>query len=167
MSRYYFYKGDYMTVKENQLKQARLPESAQIFDNSSQEFEAAYRLDFKRVKTVVLLNNTEFNDVITAVTGPTFNCEPYRTGLLLINLAVASAPTDIVFDIQFSDDNAHFFSYVIGPFGDLRYEDSAGAKKECMEFPILAPYMRVVVTATGTTSSATFTATVKAILNGI
>jgi hypothetical protein len=84
----------------------------------------------------------------------------------LVNLDVTGAPTDIVIAVQFSDDRVTWFNYVIGPFGDLRYEDAAGDKKECLDFPILAPFMRLYLVATGSGPGATFLMTCKVVLNG-
>ena len=155
-----------MGTQELPVKVARLPESAQIFDSSDREFVVAYRKDFKRVKTIVLIDAVTFNASVTTKTGKSFEVIAYRDALILINLDVTGAPTDIVFDIEFSRDRQNWFKYVIGPFGDLRYEDSAGDKKDCLEIPILAPFMRCKATATGTDGSKTFKSTIKAILNG-
>jgi len=155
-----------MTVKEEKLKQARLPESAQVFDESEHEFVVAYRKDFKRVKTITLIDAVTFNAVTTTKTGNLFEVPAFAKALILIDLDVTGAPTDILFEIFFSEDRQNWYKYMIGPFGDLRYEDAAGDKYECLEIPILAPYMRCKVTATGTDASKTFLTTVKAILNG-
>ena len=155
-----------MALRDLPVKQARLPESAHIWDSSDQRFITAYRTDFKRQKTIILLNAITFNASTTTKTSFIFEVPAYRNGLLLINLDVTGAPTDIVFELEFSDDRENWFKYVIGAFGDLRYEDAAGDKKECLEFPILAPFARLKVTATGTDASKTFLITAKAILNG-
>ena len=155
-----------MHGKNQPIKIAHLPESAQIFDSSDHQFVTAYRKDFKRVKTIVLLDAVTFNASVTTKTGKLFEVIAYRDALILINLDVTSTPTDIVFEIEFSHDRQNWFKYVIGAFGDLRYEDAAGDKKECLEIPLLAPYMRCKATATGTSGSALFLTTVKAILNG-
>jgi hypothetical protein len=52
-----------------------------------------------------------------------------------------------------------------GPFGDLRYSGAAGDKFECLNFPIMAPYLKIKATATGTTLNATFLVTAKVVLN--
>jgi len=143
-----------------------LPESALIWDNSDHIFVTAYRNDFKRVKTIALLPAVTFNASVTSKTGKLFEVVAYRSALIMINLVVTGAPTDIVFEIEFSHDRAVWFKYVIGAFGDLRYEDAAGDKKECMEIPLLAPYVRCKATATGTDGTKHFDATVWAVLNG-
>lgn len=155
-----------MTFKDLPVKQARLPEAALVWDNSDHEFVTAFRTDFKRQKTIILINAITFNAVTTSKSSTIFEVRPYRNGLLLINLDVTGAPTDILFDLEFSDDQVNWFKYIIGPFGDLRYEDAAGDKKECLNFPILAPFMRLSATARGTDASKTFLITAKSILNG-
>jgi hypothetical protein len=51
---------------------------------------------------------------------------------------------------------------MIGPWGDLRYIDAD--KKECLDFPIIAHYMRLRAVSSGCSSSNYFTVTVKAVL---
>jgi len=51
-----------------------------------------------------------------------------------------------------------------GPFGDLRYEDSAGAKQEAVIGKVVAPYMRIHVVSSGCDGTNTFTLTAKAIV---
>ena len=155
-----------MHGKNQPVKQAHLPEAAQIFDSSDHEFVTAYRTDFKRVKTVKLLDAITFNASVTTKTGKLFEVIAYRSALILIDLDVTGAPTDIVFEIEFSADRQNWYKYVIGAFGDLRYEDAAGDKTESLNIPILAPYMRCKATATGTDGTKTFLTTVSAILNG-
>jgi hypothetical protein len=147
-------------------QQPRLPESASVFDTTQQEFEVAYRKDFKRTRQVILINNITFDNVTTSFTGVAFEVPAYAIALICINLGVTLVPTDIVFNLEFSCDKIVWFKYMRGPFGDLRYEDAAGAKTECLDIPILAKYMRCRAVATGTSAVNMFTATVTAVLNG-
>lgn len=147
-------------------KQATLPESAQIWDISTQKFITAYRKDFKRQKTLTLIDAITFNAATTTKTGILFDVAAYASALILIDVDVTGAPTDIIFELEFSVDRVNWYKYMMGPFGDLRYEDAAGDKQECLELVILAPYMRCKTTATGTDATKTFKATVKAIVNG-
>ena len=152
--------------KNSPPKQALLPETAQIWDNSDREWVPAYRKDFRRVKTVDLLKNVTFNTVLTHETVKPFEVPAYTNALICIDLDVTGAPTDIVISIYFSHDGATWFKYMLGPFGDLRYEDAAGDKKECLALPILANYIKAGGVSTGTDGDKTFRLTVKAILNG-
>ena len=147
-------------------QQARLPESAQVWDVSDHQFVTAYRTDFKRQKAITLLDAVTFNAVTTSKTGFFYEVPAYRRGLLCIDLDVTGAPTDIVFHLEFSVDQKNWYKYMIGPFGDLRYEDAAGDKTECLDFPILAPFVRLRAVATGTDAVKTFLITAKAVLNG-
>ncbi len=147
-------------------KAASLPESAQIWDISDGQFVTAYRTDFRRQKTIKLIDAITFNASVTSKTGSIFEVPAYRRGLLLIDLVVTSSPTDIVFNLEFSVDRINWYKYMIGPFGDLRYEDAAGDKTECLDFPILAPFMRMRAVATGTSGSNKFLTTVKASMTG-
>ncbi len=148
------------------VKQARLPETAQIWDSSDHQFVEAYRKDFKRVKTIKLIDAVTFNASITAKTGILFEVPAYSNVLILIDVDVTSTPTDLLINIEFSHDRANWYKFMRGPFGDLRYEDSAGDKTECLDIPILAPYMRGYAIATGTDGSKFFKLSLLAILNG-
>jgi hypothetical protein len=152
--------------KPDGLAQIALNESAQIWDESEQQFITAYRRDYRRQKTYVFLNAALFNDTAMAKTSPVIEVPAYETGLLLITLAVVSTPTDIIFNVQFSDDGQSFYTLSEGPFADLRYSTAQGARTECFTLPIKAPYMRLHVVSAGCNSTHTFTATVKIILNG-
>lgn len=148
------------------IKQARLPEIAQVWDSSDHQFVEAYRKDFKRQKTITLIDAVTFNDVTANTTGKLFEVPAYANALILLNVDVTGAPTDVLIDIQFSYDRVNWFKYMLGPFGDLRYEDAAGDKKECLPIQILAPFMRGYAIATGTDAVKTFKLSVRAILNG-
>lgn len=155
-----------MSFKDLPVKQAKLPETAQIWDVTDREFVTAYRQDFKRQKAITLIDAILFDDVITTKTGEAFEVPAYKNALILINIVVTAAPTDIVIDLEFSHDNSAWYKFMRGPFGDLRYEDAAGDKTEALDIPILAPYIRAKATAAGTTGSAKFRLSVIAILNG-
>ena len=153
-----------MQPKDTAPKQPKLPESALIYDFSEHKLITAYRKDFKRHDSIILINAVTFNATVTTFTGYSFEVPAYYKALLLVDLGVTLAPTDIVISVEFSDDNINFYKYMYGPLGDLRYEDAAGAKTECLSIPIIAKYMRAKATATGTSASALFKLTVKAIL---
>lgn len=155
-----------MRAKPKDLKQCKLVESALIFDESIGEWEVAYRKDFKRQKTHTFVDAVTFDATDETYTSKPFECIAYSTFLLLINLDVTGSPTDIYIDVEFSDDRANWYKYMRGPFGDLRWEDGAGDKKECIDGPVLARYMRLKLTSSGCATGATFLMTVKAILNG-
>lgn len=153
-----------MSIKPTDLQQPRLLDSAFVWDEVLADFVTAYRTDFRRQKTVTPVSAILFNSAALAYTSPVFQVAGYRDLLLLINLDVTLAPTDIRIDLQFSDDQANFHKYMIGPFGDLRYEDSAGDLKESLNAPILAPYMRIYVLSSGCDANNTFLLTLKTIL---
>lgn len=147
-------------------KQPALPETAQIWDNSDREFVTAYRKDFRRIKAVELLKGVTFNTVLTHETVKPFEVPAYSDALICVDLDVTGTPTDIVISIYFSHDGADWFKYMAGPFGDLRYEDAAGDKKECLVIPVLAPYIKAGGVSTGTDADNTFKLTLRALLNG-
>jgi len=119
-----------------------------------------------RQKTVTAIDGTVFDDDPTTETSSAIATGNFREFLLLIDLAVTNTPTDALIEVLFSDDDSTYYKYMNGPFGDLRYEDSAGDKTECLSGPLLAPYMKIKVTCTGTDASNKFTLTVKAVLSG-
>lgn len=114
--------------------------------------------------THAFVTTITFDDDPTTYTATGIDVSAYRDFLLLVNVAVVDTPTDIVIRVQFSDDGSTYYNYMNGPFGDLRYEDAAGAKLEAIAGKCIAQYMRVYVAATGTGSTHKFTLTVKAAL---
>lgn len=155
-----------MTRPDPKPRQALLPQNAQIWDDAKLKYVPGWRADFKRQEVVTLLDGIIFNASTTTKNGTGVEVRQFKTALILIDLAVTGAPTDIVYSIEFSVNNVDWFKYVLGSFGDLRYEDGAGAKTEALDIPVLAPFMRCKGVATGTDASKLFTTTVRAILNG-
>lgn len=147
------------------LEYLQLPEYAYIWDERDNRFYLGYRRDYNRQKTVEFVKGVTFNADVTTYTSEEYHSVAYREFKLLVNLDVNNTPTDIVINVQFSDDRATWYKYMNGPFGDLRWEDGAGDKKEAISGPILAPWMRLYLVATGTSAANTFKMTVKAILN--
>jgi len=105
-----------------------------------------------------------FDDDPTTYTADGLDVSAYREFLLILDLAVVNAPTDIVIRVEFSDDDSTYYRYINEPFGDLRFEDTAGAKKEALRGKCVAPFMRVYVAAAGTDGTDKFILTVKAVL---
>jgi len=114
--------------------------------------------------THTFVDDITFDDDPTTYTADGFDVSAYREFLLILDLAVANAPTDIVIRVEFSDDNSTYYRYINEPFGDLRFEDTAGAKKEALRGKCIAPFMRVYVAATGTDGTDKFILTVKGVL---
>ena len=140
-----------------------LPDSIQVLDQDEQEFTKCWLTSCKRLKTKKLIDAITFNDVITSYTSASFFCEPYRKFALLLNLDVTATPTDIVIRVEISDDNAKWYQYMNGPFGDIRYEDSAGDKLEAILGELRSSHVRLKAVATGTTAANTFKLTAKLI----
>jgi len=147
-------------------KQARLPESALVYDITTHKYVTAYRKDFKRQETIILIPTVSLDDDPTSVTGKAFEVPAYKRALILIDVDVTSDPTDVLFSIEFSSNQHDWYKYMVGPFGDLRYEDGAGDLQECLDIPILAPWMRAKAVATGSEAGKIFKVTVRAVLNG-
>jgi len=111
----------------------------------------------RRITCVTCIDGVVFNDVLTTATSAGVRCVPFHEFLLMLSITVTLAPTDIVFSVEFSDDNVTFFKYMNGPFGDLRYEDAAGNKAEAISGKCLGKYVRLTATATGTSAANKFT----------
>jgi len=129
--------------------------------------------DFGRDPIIPKLHQQKIHTFVDAVvfnspdedyTSASRDVSDYRDFAILIDLAVASAPTDIVIRVQFSDDNIKYYNLMNGPFGDLRFEDSAGDKLEAVVGKAMSKHMKVYVLSSGCDGSNTFTLTVKVIL---
>lgn len=120
------------------------------------------KLHKQKINTFV--DGVVFNTSAEAYTSAKLDVSDYRNFSLLIDLAVASDPTDIVIRVQFSDDDVKYYNLMNGPFGDLRYEDGAGDKLEAVFGNIMAAFMKIYVLSSGCEAAKTFTLTVKAIL---
>lgn len=116
-------------------------------------------------ETITLVDGVVFDVDAETYTATGVDVSDYRDFLLLIDLAVVGAPTDLQIQVRFSDDDSKYRQYMNGPFGDLRYEDAAGAKAEAIHGKCLGPYMDIHVISTGCDGSKTFTLTVKAVLS--
>lgn len=116
-----------------------------------------------RSKTTTLLRAQVFDDVTITITSSAVDCRNYRSFLLYLDLDSTNTPTDILFDVEFSDDNVTFYKYKDGYFGNLRYEDTACAsgQYECVPDKCYGNFMRLTATATGTTAQNIFTITAK------
>lgn len=114
---------------------------------------------------ITAVDNQDFDDVQTSYTSAEISSGGYRRVLIRIILAVTNAPGTIKINLQFSEGGTTYENYVRGPFGSLMYEDTAGAKSECIEAPIMGSRIKINVVATGTDATNKFTLTCK--LNGI
>ena len=114
----------------------------------------------RRITNLLAVNAQVFDDSTSTVTSDSIRCVPFHDFLLLIKLVVTASPTDIIFEVEFSNDDVTFYKYMNGPFGDLRYEDTAGNKNEAISGRCIGKYIRVTAIATGTTAQNKFTATV-------
>jgi hypothetical protein len=143
-----------------------IKEDESLWDKAEQKIKSVWQRAWKRQETIRLFSALIFNAVTTTKSSVIISSAAFSDFLLLINLGVTLVPTDITLAVEFSADGVNFHQLMNGPFGSLMYEDSAGAKKECVHGKILAPYMRVTATATGTSATALFTLTLDVVLNG-
>jgi len=102
-----------------------------------------------------------FDDGLSEYTSDPMEASGYRMFLLRIILAVTGTPTTIKINVQFSQEGTTYENYVQGPFGSLMYEDTGGAKSECIGGFILGDKMKINVVATGVDAGNYFTLTCK------
>jgi len=114
--------------------------------------------------TTTAIDAQVFDDVQTTYTSADIDTSTAVNGFLVINLTIANAPTDIVIQVKTGMSANPTAIIMDNALGDLRYEDAAGAKNQTIIIPYFGDYTRITATATGTTSSATFTLTVKVIM---
>jgi len=103
------------------------------------------------------------NQIQTSSTSGSISTMNYRNFVLYLDIDSTGAPTDLVFEVQFSDDNVNFYKLTDHWYGDLRYEDVATASRirESMGYYIQGRYVRLVATVTGGSATAYFTVTAK------
>jgi len=118
----------------------------------------------RETKTVTFIDAETFGAGAVAYTSDSYRCAGYKEFELLTKLVVVGAPTDIVVDVEISDDDETFYKIMDWEFGDLRWEDSAGNLNEAVRRKLCANYIRLVATPSGTGAGATFTLTAKLIL---
>lgn len=104
-----------------------------------------------------------FDTTAETYTADGYDVVEYRDFLLLIDLEVTGTPTDIQIQVRFSDDDTTYYRLVIGPFGDLRFEDAAGNKTESLVGKCLSTFMDIHCISSGCNGTDKFTLTVKAI----
>lgn len=149
-----------MTVSED-VCQPEILDTGRVLDQDSNTWISGFQNFYKTQVTETFINNLVFDDSLTSKLSEKFLCAAFRKFTLLIDLAVTLTPTDILIEIFVSDDGSNFYKLMNGPFGDIRYEDSAGDKMEAIQGEINAPYMKVKATATGTDATNKFTLTAK------
>lgn len=155
-------KKDYEGILKDKLK---ILDEVAIWDQRLQEWARAWESRYRRVRTWKALDAIEFNATTTTKTSESFLCEPYSKFAIEVDLDVTAVPTDILIEIFFSDDGVKFYKLMNGPFGDLRYEDSAGDLKELIHGECHGTWCMVKATATGTSGTNIFTLTAKIIFS--
>lgn len=122
------------------------------------------RKEMKRSPIFTLINATTFDDDPTSENSAAIDVSKFRKFLLTYSLEKANTPTDIVLQVQFSDDGGTtWFDYTNDFYGDLRFDDTAVGSgiKEAVQGDIGGRLFRLAVTATGTDQTDTFTLTAK------
>ena len=105
-----------------------------------------------------LVDNITFNAVTTTYTSSPIPTSFYRYFITYIDLLSVGTPTYILYEVEFSHDNTNWYKYMNDFCGDLRYEDTVCSTRiyESMSMQCAGRYMRIKVTATGTTAANTF-----------
>jgi len=101
--------------------------------------------------------------VITSQTSNSVSTEDKRNFILYLDITSTGTPTDILFKVQFSNDNSNWYDLTDWFYGDLRYEDTATASglHECMSWHTVGRYMRLYAEVTGGDDDNYFTITAK------
>lgn len=107
-----------------------------------------------------LIDNEEIE---TAYTSDSIYTRDFRNFVLYLNIDSTGSATDILFDIEFSDDDVTFYKLTDWWYGDLRYTDTqtADGVLESMGYYIQGRYVRLTATVTGGSQGNTFTVTAK------
>lgn len=103
--------------------------------------------------------STTYNNTTTTATSTGIVCWQYRKGSLAFTLAKANTPTEIQFTLQGSNDGTNYFDVQNDFLGAFIYDDvvAGTGPSHLLMFDIAYQKIRLKVTATGTTASATFT----------
>jgi hypothetical protein len=147
----------------DRLKAVEILAAVDGLETTQAAIEAAVEALTKQTESTPV-DNITFDDDPTSYTSAEIDCTGYRKFMLRMILGVTLAPTTIKINVQFSHGGATYENYVQVPFGSLMYEDTAGAKSECIAGECLAPKMKINVVAVGTDATNKFTLTCKVIL---
>jgi hypothetical protein len=111
-----------------------------------------------------LIDNITLDDDPTSYNSDALDCSGFRHFLLYLKVDSTAAPTTVQFLVQFSDDGGTtWWTYKLGPFASLYYEDAdtATAVNECFSGDCAGRLMRIRAVGTGTDGSNKFTITAK------
>lgn len=115
----------------------------------------------RRSSTVLTDINTTYDDSPTTATSATVDCSMFRRGVFIAAVTESGAATDITFTLQMSQDGTNWFDYRVGPWVRYRFDDATISSHStlaiCEPFECACSNVRMVVTATGTDASNTFT----------
>ncbi len=141
---------------------AKEREATQLYDERDNAWKVAYVATSKRLETIEYVKAILFNAAAQTYTSKEFECAAFKEFMLMMDVDVTLAPTDITIWVQFSHDRINWFNLTDGPFGSLMYEDTAGDKKECVSGKIIAHWMRIYVVSSGCNATNTFKLSVNA-----
>ena len=113
-----------------------------------------------RSASSTLIDNVEIQ---TNYTSDSVYTRDFRNFVLYLNIDSTGSATDILFDVEFSDDNVTFYKLTDWWYGDLRYTDTqtAAGVLESMGYYIQGRYVRLTTTVTGGDGTNYFTVTAK------
>ena len=114
----------------------------------------------RRATSTTLINNQAIQDSYTSTS---IRTEFYRNFVLYLDIDSTGTPTDILFHVEFSDDNSNWYKLTDWWYGDLRYTDTQTitALKESMGYYIQGRYVRLRAVVTGGSAGNIFTVTAK------
>lgn len=155
----------FLSDRERLPKMGWLRDSVQIYDERFLDWDVAWERRFKRQKVITFFKVKEL--VTTAAyTSNSFYCAPYNEAVVLIYMPdTTGAPTDILIDLEWSDDEVTWYKFMVDYWGDLRWEDVGAPYSEGIFLKILAPYIRFKATSQGASAQAYFTLSLKVVFN--
>lgn len=118
----------------------------------------------RRSDLTTLVSAQTYNNVTTTTTSSSVDCRHFKDGTLFYDLARAGTPSTIELQLQGSPDDTDWFDIGDRFLQELLFDDGiigAGGLVELVPVLHLPEYIRLVVTASGTTASNTFTLTAK------
>ena len=115
---------------------------------------------FRRRNSETLIDDEAIQ---TTYTSSSIHTEDYRNFVLYLDIVSTGTPTDILFHVEFSDDNTNWYRLTDWWYGYLDYTDAQTEDgiKESMGYYIQGRYVRLRTVVTGGATADYFTVTAK------
>ena len=148
-------------------KKGYLRDSVQTWNERTNKYEAGWEHRFNKRFKFVFKDNYEITSDAEFVSD-SFFCAPYRNALIFLNVSYEATNTQTLhFEVEFSDDNVNFYPCWLNWWGYDQIVAAMMPHRDCMPIPILAPYIRIKFTSTGTGQGTNLYLTCFGIFNGV